>query len=114
MGKTEITADVRLDEGDDPHRVVTDLQSLEPCGEGNAAASIGIEGATVRSAKVVKGGHLKLELLVAGKTMSGFAAEMGDLATSIGGRVNVVGTLRRDSWRGGSAVEVKVTAIRGA
>jgi single-stranded-DNA-specific exonuclease len=100
--------DVRLDERDDLAALVADLERLEPCGEGNRAPKVLIEGATVQSVRVIKG-HLKLELRLPGKpqTIGAFGPEMGDRADGLeGAQVNLVGKLKRDHWRGGDAVEV--------
>jgi single-stranded-DNA-specific exonuclease len=108
--RASIRADVRLDEGDEPYDVLRDFTLLEPCGEANRAPSLGV-AARIRTAKEVKGGHLKLELDVGRKILSGFGAGLGSLAKELSGDVNVVGSLRRDSWRGGIAVEVRVDGI---
>lgn len=108
---SESDAEVRLHEADHPARVVSDLALLEPCGEANPSPRIVIADATVRDAREVKGGHLKLSLDAGGRPMSAFGAEMGSRATSLGKRVHVIGRLRFDDWRGGDAVEVKIDAL---
>jgi len=111
---TEIQAEARLDEADHPARVVNDFMLLEPCGEANPAPRLVLADARVRDAREVKGGHLKLSLDVGGHPMSGFGMDMGSRANSLPKRVHVIGSLRRDTWRGGDAVEVKIEAIEGA
>jgi single-stranded-DNA-specific exonuclease len=102
---------VRLDADDEPHRVLGDFQSLEPCGEGNRVPVIAVEGDVV-SAREVRGGHLKLELeLRRGRRLAAFGIELGDQATGLDGRVTLVGSLRPDRWRGGDAVEVRLDRI---
>ncbi|XXT14414.1 single-stranded-DNA-specific exonuclease RecJ [Sorangium sp. So ce429] len=104
-------AHVRLDDRDDPAAVARDLERLEPCGEGNRAAHVLLPGAAVRSARNLKG-HLKLELTFARREISCFGFELGELAPRFaGGRVDVVGRLRRDAWRGGDAVEIRIEHI---
>ncbi|WP_437684702.1 single-stranded-DNA-specific exonuclease RecJ [Sorangium sp. So ce176] len=105
------TAHARLDDRDDPAAVARDLERLEPCGEGNRAAHVLVAGAAVRSARNLKG-HLKLELTVARREIACFGFELGELASRLaGGRVDVVGRLRRDAWRGGDAVEIRIEHI---
>jgi len=109
-----------LDERDDPSALVDDLQHLEPCGEGNPAPRLLIKGARVRSAKNLKG-HLKLDLTFGRHAVSAFGLELGDrvegigracaMAGSVGVRVDVVGILRRDLWKGGRAVEIRVDDV---
>lgn len=100
-----------LDPSDDLAGVLADLYLLEPCGEKNPAPELSIACA-VRSAREVKGGHLKLELeLPQGVRVGAFYPNMGERATDLGGEVTVIGTLRPDRFRGGGAVELLVTRL---
>jgi single-stranded-DNA-specific exonuclease len=97
---------VRLDPEDDPEQVFDELTLLEPCGEANPPAKLAIS-ARVESARPVRGGHLKLELeLGGGRTLSSFAPGMGARAEGLQKEIFAIGTLRRDSYRGGRAVEL--------
>ena len=108
------SADARLDDRDDPVAVVRDLDRLEPCGEGNRASSLLIPGALIRGARNLKG-HLKLDLAVRGREISCFGFELGDLAPRLtGARADVLGRLRRDAWRGGDAVELRIERVSPA
>lgn len=110
-GSCGAAADARLDDRDDPAAVVRDLERLEPCGEGNRASSLLVQGASVRAARNLKG-HLKLELSFHGKEISCFGFELGDLAPRLAGaRADVMGRLRRDAWRGGDAVELRIERV---
>ena len=103
-----------LDSADNPAQVVAELERVEPCGEANPAPCIAVT-ADVVAARQVRGGHLKLELgLASGHRIGGFGVGMGDRAEALGGRLRVAGTLRRDRWRGGDAVEVGVQRIEAA
>lgn len=94
--------------GDDPSQVVKDLYRLEPWGERNPAPTLAVEGELL-SAREVKGGHLKLEIeLAGGRRLGGFGAHLGGHAATLSGRVRLIGTLRPDRWRGGDAVEILV------
>lgn len=96
---------------DDPRQVLSDLLRLEPCGEGNPRPELSL-AARLISARVVKGGHLKLELEVpSGRRVGAFAPNQAELAESLGDQVRVVGELRPDRWRGGDAVEVSVRSV---
>ncbi len=101
---------LRMHPNDDPWRVLEDLCRLEPCGEGNPAPRIALD-ASVMDARSVRGGHLKLELSVRGHRISGFGLNMGSLAEELGNQATVIGTLRRDRWRGGQAVEIRTDTI---
>jgi single-stranded-DNA-specific exonuclease len=107
-------AEVRLDDRDDPASVSRDLYRLEPCGEKNRAPRILVPAARVLSARNLKG-HLRVELSWprgARGVLGGFGFEMGDRAERIvGERVDVLGLLRADTWRGGEAVELRVERV---
>ncbi|MCU0682341.1 MAG: single-stranded-DNA-specific exonuclease RecJ [Polyangiaceae bacterium] len=105
---------VRLDPSDEPSAIVRDFALLEPCGERNRAPSVCAVGALVVSAREVRGGHLSLDLEVEGRRMRGFGAQLGGRAGAIGRRVNVWGGLRRDGWKGGDAVEIRVDEVSPA
>jgi single-stranded-DNA-specific exonuclease len=107
-------AETRLEEGDPPPRVVLDFERFEPCGQSNPAPRVAIERARVLGAKEVKGGHLRLWLDVANAPLSCFGPEMGPLAGSIGNHATVVGALRRDTWTGGAAIEMRLTKAEPA
>ncbi|AKT41705.1 single-stranded DNA exonuclease [Chondromyces crocatus] len=107
----EVEASVRLDERDDPAAVTADLERLEPCGERNRASSVLLSDVTIHAARALKG-HLKLELRMQGRELSAFGPELGELAPRLAGkRAMVVGRLRRDTWRGGNAVELRIERL---
>jgi single-stranded-DNA-specific exonuclease len=106
---------VRLVPEDDLPRIVDDIERLEPCGQGNPAPRLIVEG-KVAEAREVRGGHLKLDFIAAGgKRMSCFGFTMGSLAPGLGtgNPVTVVGELRRDTYRGGGAVELRLDRVLG-
>ena len=98
-----------LSPDEDPARVLDDLTRLEPCGEGNPSPEMVVRG-KVLMARAVTGGHLKLELELGarGHRISGFGVAMGHMAEGLAAEVVVSGALRRDTYRGGGAVELKI------
>jgi single-stranded-DNA-specific exonuclease len=111
-----VDADAELDPADAPPRVVHDLGRFEPCGQANPAPRVGIEGARILGVREVRGGHLRMWLDVAGAPLPCFGGEMGHLAASLtrGERARVVGALRRDTWSGGGAIEMRLVAAERA
>lgn len=102
-------AHARLDPGDDPRRVLEDLERFEPFGEGNPTPLFLLDEVEIRSARDLKG-HLKLELRHAGRELSGIQFGEGARATELRGTTRrLVGSLRRDHYRGG--VELHVTRL---
>lgn len=106
-----LKAHVRFDDRDDPTAVASDLERLEPCGEANRPPLLLIQGALLTSARNLKG-HLKIELHLGRRLVGGFGFELGELAAGVAGRrVDVIGKLRRDTYRGGDAVEIRIERI---
>jgi single-stranded-DNA-specific exonuclease len=107
-------ADAVLCEGEAPSRVVGDLERFEPCGQSNPAPRIGIERARLLGKRELRGGHLRVWLDVGGTSLSCFGGEMGHLAAQFGSHVRVLGALRRDTWQGGDAAEMRLYAAEPA
>jgi single-stranded-DNA-specific exonuclease len=107
-------ADARLEEGDDPARVLGDLTRFEPCGHQNPSPRIAAERARVLGVREVRGGHLKAWLEIGGKRISCFGPDMGSLAGRLGEHARVVGALRHDTFTGPGAVELRLVAAEPA
>ena len=88
-----------------------ELAALEPVGEGNAEPLFSLSDADVESVDVVGQGHLKLALRVGARRLTAFGWEMGDLAGQVGRRVSLFGNLRPDAWRGGDAIELRISGL---
>jgi single-stranded-DNA-specific exonuclease len=112
--RAALDADALLSGSDAPARVAADLERFEPCGQSNPAPRVAIPSARVLGAREVRGGHLRLWLDVRGAPLACFGAEMGHLAGQLGGVARVVGALRRDTWTGGGAIEMRLTAAEPA
>ncbi len=96
---------------DEPSQVLRDLNRLEPFGLRNPKPDLLVD-ASVRSAREVKGGHLKLDLEIQkGQRVSGFAPGLGSQQLAPGARIRFVGQLRLDRYRGAGAVEFGVKEI---
>jgi single-stranded-DNA-specific exonuclease len=97
--------------GDSLARVLGDFFLLEPCGEGNPSPELRLEAKLLR-AREVSGGHLKLELeLDGGQRLGAFGPLLGARAAELVERVVVTGRLRPDRFRGGDAVELRITRL---
>jgi single-stranded-DNA-specific exonuclease len=109
-------AEARLEPGDPAARVVHDLTRFEPCGQGNPAPRVAVDQARVLGVRAVRGGHLKLWIDVGGTPLSCFGGEMGELAATLlpGTTARLVGALRRDTWTGGNAIEMRLIAAEPA
>jgi single-stranded-DNA-specific exonuclease len=107
-------ADAVLEDGDRPERVARDLERFEPCGQANAAPRVAVERARVLDSRELTGGHMRLTIDVGGARVSCFGAEMSDTLARLGSHVRAVGSLRRDAWRGGDTVEMRLIAVEPA
>ncbi|HEY4014569.1 MAG TPA: single-stranded-DNA-specific exonuclease RecJ [Polyangiaceae bacterium] len=112
--RSPFDADAPLEEGDSPAAVMSNLERFEPCGQANPAPRVAMERARVLDVRELKGGHLKLWLEAAGTRISCFGPDMAGLATQLGSHAAVAGVLRRDTWRGGDAVEMRLSAAISA
>jgi single-stranded-DNA-specific exonuclease len=101
-----------LHPADELHRVVKDLDLLEPCGEGNPRPVFALP-AVVADARSVKGGHLKLDLDLGKRGRLGcFRADEGDRADALrGARVRAIGDLRRSSYWGNGGIELVASQL---
>jgi single-stranded-DNA-specific exonuclease len=101
-----------LHPADELHRVVKDLDLLEPCGEGNPRPVFAL-AAVVADARSVKGGHLKLDLDLGKRGRLGcFRADEGDRANALrGAQVRAIGDLRRSSYWGSGGIELVASQL---
>ncbi len=103
-----VMADALLDPADRAADVHRDLGRFEPCGQANPAPRVAVVGATVQRAREVGEGHLSLELGTPGGLLRGFGFELAARTPAVGARVDVLGRLRPDSYRGDGAVELMI------
>jgi single-stranded-DNA-specific exonuclease len=107
-------ADAVLHEGDSAVKVLDDLERFEPCGASNPSPRIAVERTAVLRTRELNGGHLRLWIQLAGAEISCFGPEMGPRASQLGSHVRVVGALKRDTWQGGRAAEMRLIAAEPA
>lgn len=103
-------ADIQLG---DPFELpsASELYQLEPQGQGNAEPVVHIPDAAVERRREVGDGHLKLEVRLGRRRLSAFGLGMSGTDVAEGQRVQLLGTLRPDSYRGGEAVELRLAAV---
>lgn len=100
--------DADLDPRDEPSRVVRELGWLEPTGEGHPYVRLRVSRARVTSARVMRGEHLRLVVDHEGRWLDAFGYGLAAASIGVGDVVDLIGSLRRDHYRGGSAVELRV------
>ncbi len=107
-------ADAVLHEGETATKVLDDLERFEPCGQSNPSPRIAIERTPLLRTRELTGGHLRLWITIGGASVSCFGPEMGSQAATLGSHVRVVGALKRDTWQGGRAAEMRLIAAEPA
>lgn len=103
-------ADIRLGEAFDLP-TASELYQLEPLGQGNAEPVVHIPDVAVERRRVVGDGHLKLDVKLGQRRLSVFGLGMSDASVGEGERVQLLGILRPDTFRGGDAVELRLSAV---
>ena len=58
--------------------------------------------------------HLAIEVRAGRALLRAFAFDLADRAPAVGAHVRVVGRLRRDDYRGGGAVEMRIESLEPA
>jgi len=104
--------DAELDPRDEPWTVIQDLERLEPCGEGNRAPRLIVPGAEVLTAREMKGEHLRLTVAWEGRTLDAFGYGLAKEAPRVRSRIDLIGSLKRDDYRGRGAVELRIGSLR--
>lgn len=86
----------------------SDLQQLEPLGEGNEEPTFLLERAEVDESRTVGEGHLKLKLRVGEQRLSAFGFNLAARRPAPGCTLRAVGPLRPDTWGGATGVELRL------
>lgn len=91
--------------------LASELARLEPLGEANPVPQFLLDPAEVLDSGEVGTGHLKLRLRVAGRELGAFGFDMAAQRPPVGSRIQALGSLRPDGWRGGEHVELRIGAL---
>lgn len=111
--RTKKSGSIRFDAGDRLSDVMDDLILLEPCGEKNPRPELRAE-VTVRSSRVLKGEHLKLEVtLPSGEAVAAFGPGLGQKAPNVGTRVELGFDIRENRYRGQGGLELLLRDLVG-
>lgn len=121
LGNTELRptlhADAEIKLSDASFDLLRELDALEPTGQGNPQAVFVTRSAKVRSAKAIgqDGKHLKLVLEDERRaTLDAIAFRMGDLAKTLGERVDIAYGLELNEFNGRKSLQLTVKDIQTA
>ena len=104
--------DAEIDAGQLSLPLVRDLEQLSPFGQGNPAPLFVASNLSVRGARVVGNAHLKLALGSSGHDAIAFG--MGELASHLPPRCDVVFVAERNFFRGRESLQLRVQDLRPA
>ena len=109
--RTETPIDLAIDGSTFTVPPARELALLEPLGAGNEEPLFGLPGVTVVRASIVSERHLKLSLRCGRTPIEAFGYDLAGRIGAAHGQIDLVGSLRPDSWRGGDAVELRITEL---
>ena len=108
---TAYEIDVAIDDSQFFVPPALELALLEPVGEGNREPLFLLRDVRVGSVKVVAEQHLSLAFELGARRISAFAMGMADRQIQVGSKLQAVGSLRPDSWRGGSEIQMDIRSL---
>ena len=111
LTQTETPIDVTLDGSTFTVPAARELAMLEPLGCGNEEPLFALPGVKVLRASVVQERHLKLSLRCGRTSIEAFGFDLAGRLGAAQGQIDIVGSLRPDTWRGGDAVELRITDL---
>jgi len=91
--------------------LVEELERMRPFGMANPEPLFLVRGASVASSRVLKGGHLKLQLSLGGRSFDAIGFGLADKEPA-GGRVDLLCTPGINVWNGKSSLQLTVKDLR--
>jgi single-stranded-DNA-specific exonuclease len=108
--KRGVVCDARLRPVDVNDRLLSELDRLAPFGHRNPEPVFEVGELRVIDSRVVGGGHLKLELIVPGGSVSAFGPRMGREGARVPPVIRVAAALSHDEWKGDGSPELRLQA----
>lgn len=103
--------DAVLSPGEASFSTLKEIEALEPFGMGNRAPVFAMKNMLVRGRKVLKGKHLKLQLLADGKTFEAIGFNMSSCEPDI---IDLAFQLDENEWNGQKSLQLRIKDIRPA
>jgi single-stranded-DNA-specific exonuclease len=105
-----VVCDARLRPDDANQQLLCELDRLAPFGNCNPEPVFEVNELRVIDSRVVGAGHLKLELIVPGGSISAFGPRMGRDGARVPPVIRVAATLSPDEWKGDGSPELRLQA----
>lgn len=106
--KRGVVCDARLSPVDVNERLLSELDRLAPFGHLNPEPVFEVDELRVIDSRVVGAGHLKLELIVPGGSVSAFGPRMGREGARVPPVIRVAAALSHDEWKGDGTPELRL------
>lgn len=103
--------DAELQAADLGEALVKDLEQMKPFGMGNPEPLFLLKGATVSSSRVLKGGHLKLQLDCGGRNFDAIGFGLAEKAVTQG-RVDLLFSPGINVWNGRTSLQLIIKDLR--
>jgi single-stranded-DNA-specific exonuclease len=111
--RASIAIDLALPASDVDYSLYRELAGLDPCGPGNAAASVAVLGLTVTRVRAAAGGHSQLTLRRERDVLDGIAFGRPDIAEVVheGDRLDVVARLTSRRFGGFESLQLDIRDV---
>ncbi|GFO69181.1 single-stranded-DNA-specific exonuclease RecJ [Geomonas limicola] len=103
--------DAELRAADVSEALVEEVDRMKPFGMGNPEPLFLLKGATVTSSRVLKGGHLKLQISLGGRSFDAIGFGLAEKEVA-GGRVDLLCTPGINVWNGKSSLQLTIKDLR--
>jgi len=110
-GVRGVVCDARISPADVTGSLLSELDRLAPFGNQNPEPVFELDGLRVLESRVVGTGHLKLELMVPGGSVSAFGPRMGHDGGRVPPVIRVAAALTHDEWKGDGSPELRLQAL---
>ena len=105
-----VVCDARISPVDVNEGLLSELDRLAPFGHRNPEPVFEVDELRVIDSRVVGAGHLKLELIVPGGSVSAFGPRMGRDGARVPPVIRVAAALSHDEWKGDGTPELRLQA----
>ncbi|GFO60357.1 single-stranded-DNA-specific exonuclease RecJ [Geomonas silvestris] len=106
-----ISYDAEIGAGEITESLVEELERMRPFGMANPEPLFLVRGAAVSSSRVLKGGHLKLQISLGGRSFDAIGFGLAEKEVT-GGRVDLLCTPGINVWNGKSSLQLTVKDLR--
>lgn len=105
-----VVCDARIEPGEITADLLAEIDRLAPFGHRNPEPVFEVGELRVLDSRVVGAGHLKLELMIPGGSVSAFGPRMGHDGQRVPPVIRVAAALTHDEWKGHGAPELRLAA----